>query len=122
MYGLEVCRGLDMDAEFLQRAVQIRKQFFSEDGKATVSSYNPTLIVSKCEVCGGKTGLETHHIVPQAVAKENGKTISPGKHMNTKENLVCLCDVCHTEHHMGKLTIVGWDQTTFGKTLRVQRA
>ena len=33
MYGLEVCRGLDMDTEFLDTAVALRKAMFTADGK-----------------------------------------------------------------------------------------
>jgi DNA mismatch repair protein MutS len=118
MYGLEVCRGLDMDAEFLKRAMEIRNTYFREDGKARVSKYNPTVVISVCEVCGSTEQLETHHIVQQADA-DSKQRISPGKHKNTKENLVCICDSCHTKHHMGVLNITGWIQTTNGRKLQV---
>lgn len=115
MYGLEVCRGLDMDAEFLKAAFDFRKQLFDASG-SRLSKYNATLVVSACEVCGSHKDLETHHIVPQAAADAQGR-IAPGKHKNTKENLVVLCDACHDKHHKGMLDIQGWKQTTHGKRL-----
>jgi 5-methylcytosine-specific restriction endonuclease McrA len=117
MYGLEVCRGLDMDPEFLAMAIALRKSMFTNDGKAHPSRYNATLTVSKCEVCGSQTDLETHHIITQATAATNGGTIAPGKHKNTKENLVVLCDSCHKRHHNGVLIIKGWVDTSEGRKL-----
>jgi len=117
MYGLEVCRGLDMDPEFLAEATALRKRLFTADGKAHASRYNPEVIVSSCVVCATDTHagvrLEVHHIVPQAVADANGR-IAPGKHKNTKENLVVLCENCHQKHHSGLLEITGWKDTTEG--------
>jgi DNA mismatch repair protein MutS len=118
MYGLEVCRGLDMDSEFLTRALDFRKRYFSDDGKAHASKYNPQVIVQACEVCSSTNQLETHHIVQQSAANSK-KQISPGKHKNTKENLVSLCSDCHTKHHRGLLDIQGWIQTTDGRRLKI---
>lgn len=118
MYGLEVCRGLDMDAIFLKRALDFRKRYFSEDGKPHASAYNPTVIVQACEVCNATEKLETHHIVQQCDADSKGR-ISPGKHKNTRENLVCLCEACHMKHHRGLLEIQGWIQTTDGRKLQI---
>ena len=115
MYGLEVCRGLDMDPIFLEKAVDIRKRYFQENGKAKLSTYNAKVIVQTCQICGSGKDLETHHIIPQAKAIND--RISPGKHKNTKENLVCLCELCHTKHHTGELVIHGWEKTTAGRQL-----
>ena len=105
-----------MDKEFLRRAIAFRKQYFGENGKAHVSSYNPQVVIQTCEICGSRDKLETHHIVPQSLADEK-KRISPGRHMNEKGNLVCLCDGCHTKHHRGLLDIQGWIQTTDGRKM-----
>ena len=121
MYGLEVCRGLDMDPEFLAMAVALRKSMFTNDGKAHQSRYNATLMVSTCEVCGSQSELETHHIITQAMAATKGGTIAPGKHKNTKENLVVLCDSCHKRHHNGLLDIKGWIDTSEGRKLNYER-
>jgi DNA mismatch repair protein MutS len=117
MYGLEVCRGLDMDPEFLALAYDLRKSLFLADGTPIhTSRYNAGVIVGKCTVCGGTEGLETHHIVPQAAADADG-CIRPGKHKNSKDNLAVLCDACHLKHHAGAIHIEGWQMTSYGKQL-----
>lgn len=116
MYGLEVCRGLDMDSEFLTKAFVFRRKYYSDDGKARISAYNASVVVSCCAVCGSKDTLETHHIIPQAAAGPSG-AIGLGKHKNDKENLAVLCDDCHTKHHKGLLEIQGWISTTGGRRL-----
>jgi DNA mismatch repair protein MutS len=115
MYGLEVCRGLDMDSEFLTSAFAIRKRMFDAEG-ARLSRYNATVVVDKCAVCGATEALETHHIVPQAAADTDG-SIKPGLHKNTASNLVPLCDTCHKAHHNGLLEIQGWADTSYGRKL-----
>lgn len=113
MYGLEVCRGLDMDAEFLALAFAIRKERTGDVGK--LSRYNAAVTVSACSKCGGNEGLETHHIVPQAAAVDG--RIAAGVSMNTVSNLAVLCSACHLKHHGGALEIKGWKDTTEGRVL-----
>ena len=120
MYGLEVCRGLDMDASFLSAAFDFRRRLFSEDGKARSSVYNATVVVERCAVCGSRERLETHHITPQAAADGRG-FIGPGRHKNAADNLVCLCDGCHHDHHSGVLEIAGWVATSSGRRLQFSR-
>ena len=116
MYGLEVCRGLDMDPTFLAAAFDFRRRYYG-DGEAKQSRYNATVVVRACEVCGARgAGLETHHIVPQAAADAKGR-LAPGKHKNDKSNLTVLCDDCHKAHHSGLLEVQGWIETTAGRRL-----
>jgi DNA mismatch repair protein MutS len=119
MYGLEVCRGLDMDSGFLAKAIQIRKQLENTPSIQKVSRYNAAVPIQMCNVCGAKEGLETHHIVPQAEANQAG-FVDVGKHKNDVGNLVILCDSCHSKHHSGALQIGGWIQTSAGKELVVR--
>ena len=121
MYGLEVCRGLDMDAAFLATAFEFRKRLFSTDGAPRMSRYNAAVVVQTCAVCGAHDTLETHHIVPQAAAAAGTGHISPGKHKNAADNLVALCDECHDAHHAGSLTIKGWIATSAGRALDWER-
>jgi DNA mismatch repair protein MutS len=116
MYGLEVCRGLDMDAEFLSAAFNYRKQLFDTAGHLKPSRYNAAVIVRACEVCGSSDALETHHIVHQAAADAAGR-IAPGTSKHVASNLVVLCDACHDKHHAGLLEIKGWIQTSAGRVL-----
>jgi DNA mismatch repair protein MutS len=116
MYGLEVCRGLDMDREFLAAAFDFRKRLFSDEGAPRASRYNAAVVVRACEVCSAREGLESHHIVPQAAADARG-CISPGKSKHVEGNLVVLCGACHDKHHKGMLEIQGWRETSSGRRL-----
>jgi DNA mismatch repair protein MutS len=118
MYGLEVCRGLDMDSEFLTSAFMIRKRMFESGGTPRSSRYNSNVIVDTCAVCGSSESLETHHIIPQAAASPVDGTITPGVHKNTAHNLTALCDSCHKAHHKGMLEIQGWAATSTGRVLQ----
>ena len=43
-------------------------------------------VPQKCEKCGKKTYLDTHHILPKSVFGENKETVE-------------LCPTCHREYH-----------------------
>jgi DNA mismatch repair protein MutS len=105
LYGLEVCRALDLPTEFLDRATAIRRAL---GGAVTAhrSVYSAGAVVDACAVCGGADRLETHHIVAQAA----GGSDAAG-------NLVCLCARCHDDHHGGRLDIRGWEETSAGRRL-----
>lgn len=117
MYGLEVCRGLDMDSGFLTSAFQFRKRLFAEDGMR-LSRYNAGVVLVACEVCGVRSTLETHHIVPQRDAAADG-TVRPGQSKHTASNLVALCDACHTKHHGGHIKVNQWTASSIGRVLDV---
>jgi hypothetical protein len=52
------------------------------------------LAVGKCEKCGGKNGLEVHHLTYERIGAER------------KEDLQVLCDSCHKHsHHDERLAI-----------------
>jgi DNA mismatch repair protein MutS len=105
LYGLEVCRALDLPAGYLERATALRKSLAGWQAP-TRSVYSAGAVVDACIVCGGGTGLETHHIVPQAA----GGSDAPG-------NLVCLCATCHDDHHGGRIVIERWEDTSAGRRL-----
>lgn len=120
VYGLEVCRGLDMDPIFMERAVALRKRLdASVVAKLEKSSrYNAGVPVHACHVCGSNIRLEVHHIVAQAEADEKG-CVRTGLHKNSVGNLTVLCDTCHDKHHRGDIAIRGWVQTSQGRMLDV---
>ena len=99
LYGLEVCRSLDLPAGYLDRATAIRKQLAGWTAPHR-STYSADTVIDRCEVCEGLIGLETHHIIHQ----EHGGS-------DHASNLVCLCSVCHDDHHGGRLMIEGWIET-----------
>lgn len=98
LYGLEVCRALDLPSGYLDRAIAIRQGLAGFQGPRP-SSYSAAAVMDRCEVCGSSQKLEMHHIRPQ---KDGGPAL------HTPGNLVCLCGTCHDRHHAGRLLIEGW--------------
>jgi DNA mismatch repair protein MutS len=107
LYGLEVCQGLDMDAEFLALAANSRKFL--------TSRYNSQVLVRNCAICKSTTDLETHHIQHQATAV-NG-FVDAATQIHRASNLTVLCGNCHTRHHSGQIQIQGWRDTSTGREL-----
>ena len=105
LYGLEVCRALDLPADYLDRATVIRKQLAGWVAPHR-SIYSADVVIDRCAVCTGTDRLETHHIQHQADGGDNKAA-----------NLVCLCAKCHDEHHGGRLMIQGWEDTGAGRRL-----
>ena len=65
LYGLEVCKSLDMDEEFLTLANKIRSKITGIDEqilKDKVSKYNSEVYVDKCAVCKDIDADDVHHI------------------------------------------------------------
>jgi DNA mismatch repair protein MutS len=115
LYGLEVCRALDLPAGYLERAMALRSQL-AGDGVLSQSTYSSGAVVGRCEVCGAgaSAGLETHHIRPQA---DRVAAAAEGFAIHGAGNLVCLCAGCHDDHHAGRLIIRGWQETSAGRRL-----
>ena len=114
-YGLEVCRSLDMDPEFLERADEIRRHHSNGGHGGPLvtprrSRYNAKLVMDTCGLCG-QHATETHHLEPQATAKPHIK--------NRRHNLVPLCEKCHHDAHAGKIKIEGYQTTSDGVELLV---
>ena len=105
IYGLEVCRSLDLDSDFLNLANEIRQEVLGIEKliKFKKSKYNANLIVDKCNICKSEDATETHHIHFQKDADDNG--FIEHYHKNKKFNLVGLCEKCHDRIHNGELEI-----------------
>ena len=75
MYGLEVCKSLNLPFDFLEAANEIRLKY-NPDSRSILSlkqsRYNSKKLVSTCEKCGKNMGTEVHHLQHQADADENG--------------------------------------------------
>ena len=94
MYGLEVCKFLKFDDEFMELAHIIRREEFGENESFTKkkpSKYNNKL-KNKCTMCDNKA-TEVHHMMPQKDADENGYINV--FHKNHKANTIPLCKACH---------------------------
>lgn len=99
-YGLEVCKSLYMDTEFLDLAFQIRNKYFPETSgilSNPATRYNSNKIRGLCEQCGQTMGEEIHHVAQQKDADEKG--FIGTFHKNHKANLMSLCEECHDKIH-----------------------
>ena len=112
MYGIEVCKSLDLDQDFLNMANVIRQRSIGSMIPMKESSYNKDVIVHICSVCQKDKATEVHHIKPQAAAAADGYI--GVHHKNAQHNLISLCEVCHNKVHHGELNINGYVQTTEG--------
>jgi DNA mismatch repair protein MutS len=100
IYGLEVCKSLYMNVEFLDAAFEIRNKYFSNTRGVlsnTPSSYNASKVKGLCELCNKTMGTEVHHLQQQKDADDNG--FIGGFHKNHKANLVSICETCHDNIH-----------------------
>jgi DNA mismatch repair protein MutS len=121
LYGLEVCKSLDLDNDFLHLANSVRHKLLETEANILSSSsnnnkYNKKLYVDRCQLCGGHA-KEVHHISQQKDADEHGYI--GDFHKNNKFNLVGLCEKCHDKVHCGEMVIEGYKQTTEGVVLDV---
>ena len=102
MYGLEVCKALNLPDGFVDEAFEIRN--FNIKNKSILeqkkSSYNKSKIKGKCAFCN-KDGVDVHHLNPQEFADEN-KFIKHF-HKNKKANLVNICAECHEYRTKNKI-------------------
>lgn len=99
MYGLEVCKALDLPQDFLERAHSLRSKYnqrSAADVNMKASHFNQKKIMGRCELCG-KQGKEVHHLQHQKNANEHGRI----KHFrkNHLANLISLCEECHDGFH-----------------------
>lgn len=115
LYGLEVCKGMDMPEQFMNIASSIRESVCTD--KRTKSLYNAKSIKCKCNICGERAD-DTHHIQFQKEATE--RNMIGHIHKNRKSNLVQLCETCHHAVHHGTLMIHGYVQTLNGRKLEYE--
>jgi DNA mismatch repair protein MutS len=110
VYGLEVCKSLNLPNDFLEMANQIRIKYHPNMGSALSlqqSNYNSNILVSICKICNKNMATETHHLQHQMNANNNGIIISQTDnntkfHKNHPANLLSICENCHKEIHKGK--------------------
>ena len=120
MYGLAVCRSLNMPAEFIDLAYDIRNANTNNNILLkTQSRYNSTIIKNKCAInnCDNMAD-DIHHLNPQEHANKKGffKDKKKWFHKNHSANLVPICKSCHIEITKNK-TIHRKTKTTKGMVL-----
>jgi len=105
MYGLEVCRSLNLPQDFLELAHQIRMKYHPEGLSVLAqktSHFNAKKVMGNCEMCNNKIGTEVHHLEHQSEADKNGiirKSDGAVFHKNHPANLMTLCESCHQKMH-----------------------
>ena len=117
-YGLEVCKAMDLDANFIKLADTIRRELMNVPNEILAnkkSKYNANVFVDLCEICQNKAE-DTHHIKFQCNANEDN-IIDNYIQKNTESNLVPLCKKCHNDVHYGSLVINGYIDTSNGVKL-----
>jgi len=120
IYGLEVCKAMDMDRTFLEKATEIRQKLMGVSENILEnkqSKYNTALFVDNCMVCRAKAE-DVHHIKFQCTADINNMIGHIQK--DIKSNLVPLCKPCHIKVHNDNLRIHGYIQTNTGIDLNFE--
>ena len=116
MYGLEVCKSLDLPYNFLDRAHELRMKYSSQPVvqvlKTKASRYNKKKLRDMCEICNTEMSTEVHHLQHQKNA-DTGGIIGGEFHKNHPGNLINVCEECHDilhkhpKGHVRKLTSEG---------------
>jgi DNA mismatch repair protein MutS len=105
-YGLEVCKSLYLEDDFIDLAYSYRNKYFP-DNKSTLmydtTHYNKKKIKGKCEICKETISSEIHHLQHQEDADDNGFINT--FHKNHKANLISICENCHKEIHKKDSTL-----------------
>jgi DNA mismatch repair protein MutS len=115
IYGLEVCKSLYLDQEFLDLAYSIRNKYYPEtrgELSSPTTVYNGDKLRGKCEMCNIEMAEETHHLNPQKNADGNGFIGS--FHKNHKANLASVCEACHDKIHASSNSKMVKRKTTKG--------
>lgn len=123
-YGIEVCKAMNMDEDYMALAQTIRQELTaSTSGNTTTligkqSVYNADKLLDKCEVCNSAVATDTHHIKFQCSADSEG--MIEHWHKDSKFNLVGLCKMCHQRVHAvpATLEISGYCGTSSGVELK----
>ena len=99
MYGLEVCKSLNMPQKFLENAYELRNKYLENVSvlDSNKSRYNSKKLLNMCEKCKKNPAIETHHIQQQKEANEAG--FIGDLHKNHISNLIGLCEKCHQKEH-----------------------
>ena len=104
MYGLEVCKSLNLPSDFLLNAHEIRNKYNAK-GKS-ILDYIPCEYNAKklkgglCSFCNVNVATDVHHLQYQEDANSSGY-ISNNEvfHKNHVANLSNICEKCHKEVH-----------------------
>jgi len=123
VYGLEVCKSLNMPYDFMKIAENTRKEVQGLNNmiiNLQRSRYNADVIIDKCSIQGcSNDAVDTHHINYQVNANSEG--YFEDFHKNNKHNLAPLCKECHDKEHRGVISIKGYIDTSNGIKLKINK-
>ena len=118
MYGLEVCKSLNLPDDFLESANNIRIKYNKPDKliiNNKVSKYNSEKIKGLCEICNENQGTEIHHLIQQ---KDLNASNYNKKNINHNANLINICEICHDNIHSNNIQ---YKKVKFGKSFKLIR-
>ena len=121
IYGIEVCKSLDLPSNFMINAEKIKKEIMGINNNLVelkTSNYNSSIYMDICNVCKKNKSVDTHHINYQSLSDDNG--FFENYHKNIKHNLIPICKECHDKEHNGIINIEGFKQTSNGIELDVK--
>lgn len=116
LYGLEIAKNILQNNELIDYAFLIRNKLVNNISTSICnkkSVYNNKKIIKYCEICKSTKNLETHHILFQSTANENG-FLESGIHKNHLSNLSILCKKCHDNVTYNRIIVHGYKQSTNG--------
>jgi DNA mismatch repair protein MutS len=98
VYGLEVCKSLQLPEAFLERAYALRNRVSQHTSILTLKPcrYNRDKIVTVCEFCKKEMGTETHHLQYQ---KDAVQDYIGSMNKDHPSNLASICETCHRHIH-----------------------
>ena len=103
IYGLEVCKSLQMPDDFLKRAYEIRGNDKDKNVlNLNITRHNKNKVRGICEFCKKTLGSEIHHLRYQKEA--NDKDYIGSFHKDHPANLASICEPCH--HHIHSLGLI----------------
>jgi DNA mismatch repair protein MutS len=105
MYGLEVCKSLNMPDNFIDMAYDIR---IANKNQSILtkreSRYNSNIIKNKCGMMNCNNNADDiHHLNPQEFSNKDGYFKDKWFHKNHASNLIPICKNCHKKITKNKI-------------------
>jgi DNA mismatch repair protein MutS len=105
MYGLEVCKSLNMPDDFIDLAYTIRISNKNNNILTkNKSKYNSNIIKNQCGMMDCENMADDiHHLNPQEYANKKGRFKDKWFHKNHSSNLIPICKSCHNNITKNKI-------------------
>lgn len=126
IYGIIVAKYIIDNKQFIEDTLSIKNELthnFSSLISGKKSRYNKDLYVYKCQICNRKAEdnemefLQTHHINYQSKCKDGFSIDKPHIAINSKANLIVICENCHNSIHKNEIKIEKKILTSKGKKI-----